>query len=389
MILSHITYPISSAFKKEGASRRTRRFDLPFKKKMVLARKAKLISAAKRASLLLFKLRRFQNKWLGKNKDFGIPLLANTRVITGGLAPAKGPKRLGWAASEVSSETGPGIFLNNVRLSPVLSSTPKNKGKYPLLFGLRQPKSIKSPLTKKFNRLNVIFNKPFWRFWRTSLAQELIITSFRSRKHAPRLLNSFNKRWQRAQHKLLMRELGGKFKLFLHQIRHESRRTDKNFTLKTTKSTAMVNTLVNTTLISFLKNVFGFSWKVSLLFIKGGLILVNNEVMRNPFFNIQDLTLIRFNVTPLYALVLRFLFWRFTIQEFMPFLKKSFFRRFTAHGFIEANYTLGEYLVLPNFKENFNFFRSKSFFEMVAPLHLSLSQRFFKKQKRFGLGRLI
>lgn len=146
-------------------------------------------------------------------------------------------------------------------------------------------------------------------------------------------------------------------------------------------------TFFNRSILGFLVKHFCNDFKLAVAFIKSGLVFINGISTRDPFSMVHKLSLVKINLPFLYFSIFELLRWKLQRVKFKAFVEKPFFLRFAPSTEVEVSFKLGELFLLPLMYQDTELKRS------ILELHFSpallFSQRFFPKQKKFGLGRLI
>lgn len=141
------------------------------------------------------------------------------------------------------------------------------------------------------------------------------------------------------------------------------------------------------TILGFLFKIFPYNLKLVLALIKNGLVYINGSQIWDPFYIIDKLNIIHIDLPYFFSPMFGIFVWKFSNITLTNTIKKKYFLRFGENSNTEVNYKTTEILLLPTAFDNREY--QRDFLEMQFQLAVLFSQRFFPKQKKFGLGRLI
>jgi len=212
------------------------------------------------------------------------------------------------------------------------------------------------------------------------------IKNVSAKPHKIALVNSFNRMWQRIYIGLLSKKMLSKKALpkqFFKQFAKSFYAS--GFGLISSRLYDLLNFKLFVSLVAVLMSAgFFTSFKSSSLAILAGLVYVNGALVQNVFFSLKPFDIIKINQSMVFTLTLSFILRKLNFTKMALPKTFTFFKRMRPPSYLEISYKLSEILVLPCFssKEVKANFIQKQF--LVAGL---LYQYFFKKQKKFGLGR--
>jgi len=249
------------------------------------------------------------------------------------------------------------------------------------------PRLEPSLISQKLAKSKLLFSNEVFKLF-LSTNKYKCYTRAPHKKKKTKLVSGFSKTWQKFEAKLLEKNL---FPFATHLLS----RFRKTIKQKKSHSYNVFHRLSDNQILGFLDlNLLAFvklffpsaSFKYCLDLIASGACSVNGTVCTDNFLILQPYTIVRFNFSALDYII--FFFLSFRVSKVFPSfgfsgLKTKIF--YLPETFI-INFNTFEIFILPYF----NFYMSPTNFRhVIVSLKTALIQRFFQKQKRFGLGRLL
>lgn len=333
LYLNRLVFSPSVFFKNTVSKKRTARFDLTFRRRDIFRKKYFQHSNINYFTLLDYKIPR--TEFFPKRK---------TR--------RKAIKKFWWRKKKVNSK----IFKHDARFIPNFSSSRRRVQK--ALFSQKR-------------------SQVFFQYLKATYFRRVL-------KRKPKLkhINVFNKFWQRIVFNRLKKNVEPhNFKPYL-----KPSSSSKNFfTAPLARQVGTSLDFEKITLISFVRKLWPtLNLSFCLMLIKHGLFTVNGVYVFDPFFYLEFFSILRLNISGLQFITFVFLISRFCRSALFHRFSKLKFKSLFLGGFFEFNFKLSEIMILPS--STYSPF-CLPFAELKTSSNFLLQQRFYKKQKRFGLGR--
>jgi len=206
------------------------------------------------------------------------------------------------------------------------------------------------------------------------------------------MLSSFSKLWQREHSVRFFKQLSVHFNFLKTKIKNLSlgKRLRSIQNVKQTTSILYhkkFDYLFQFSLLGLLNRTLCCDLQVVLAFIKDGLVYVNGKQITDPLFIVSRLSLIKLGIPIFIFPIFDLLVWKLTHFKGETVDYKESFSKFGPPSTTEVSFKLGEMLLLAD-QLSIKGFRRQMFNLEFSPglLH---GQRFFTKQKKFGMGRLL
>lgn len=206
------------------------------------------------------------------------------------------------------------------------------------------------------------------------------------------VFSSFSKLWQRQKSANFFKQMGVHFNFFKRKLVNLSNGGRLRYAQNVKESSKLTYSqkflyLLQYSLLWFISRTICSDMQLALSFIKNGLIYINGQQITNPLFIVSRLSVIRFAIPTFLFPFFDLFVWKLihAKKEISHF--KDYFAKFAPPSVIEVSFKTGEMLFLAQAlceKE----FRAPMFNLDFSDAAL-YGQRFFKKQKKFGFGRLI
>jgi len=204
-------------------------------------------------------------------------------------------------------------------------------------------------------------------------------------------LTSFDKLWQKYYERLYRSQIKSIPNRFYNKItRNFEKNRSGGFALK--KRNLLINRgyqpLGDLTLLGFLINVFKLPYRFAVYLITKKLIFLNNSLVTNPFIKYAVGDIVKFNMDFTEMLIF---FKLYSISGKSPInwlFNKTAFKQAFNYSNVEYSFKLNECLWLSDYYQVGAPNANNCYSYRTFP-NITLTQRYFVKQKRFGLGRLL
>lgn len=204
-------------------------------------------------------------------------------------------------------------------------------------------------------------------------------------------ISSFNKLWQRERVTGIFKNLGKHFGFLKKKIKNLA----NNRRLRGWKSVAFGQEitfikkflyLYQYSLFTTVCRVFCCSHDIALAFIKNGIVFVNGQKVIDPYFIVPRLALIKVDIPNFILPIFDLLVWKLCKAKNDISFNSVYFSKFGYLSSTEISFKTAEilFLAMPLTSREFR----KGLHDTSFLQDILVSQRYFSKQKKFGLGRL-
>ena len=206
--------------------------------------------------------------------------------------------------------------------------------------------------------------------------------------------SAFSKNWQKFFSKRFFKNLSVFSSDFVQSGKQAFNKLDpKGFRSTNYFQTILSNPFSKVSLLQFLQMFwFGAPASFCIRLIRSGFCLVNGEVIFELTKTLKPFDYISFTSPGFALLIVRLAISKLAMSQNSQFFNRSKIKQFNLDGFAETSQKNGEILLLEQNKKIYSFFNDGfplDFTTLKINDFEILRQRFFDKQKKFGLGRLL